>query len=69
MAIPSVDFTAREKLRPFFQKLEDQGIELAIARVHLPLREVKLSFGMDPIFSEDNIFGRVSDAVQAFNER
>ena len=67
-AIPSVDFTALEKLRPFFQKLEDKGIELAIARVHLPLREMKLNVGFEPIFSEDKIFVRVSDAVRAFNE-
>jgi len=67
-AIPSVDFTAMEKLRPFFQKLSDQGIELALARAHLPLREVRLNTGMEPIFSEDEIFVRVSDAVRAFNE-
>ena len=67
-AIPSVDFTAMEKLRPFFQKLKDQGIELAIARIHLPLREVRLNVGMDPIFSEDKIFIRVSDAVRACSE-
>jgi SulP family sulfate permease len=67
-AIPSVDFTAAEKLRPFFQKLKDRGIELALARVHLPLREVKLNIGMEPIFSQDEIFVRVSDAVRAFEE-
>ena len=67
-AIPSIDFTAMEKLRPFFQKLRDQDIELALARVHLPLREVRLNTGMEPIFSEDKIFVRVSDAVRAFNE-
>ena len=67
-AIPSVDFTAMEKLRPFFQKFRDQGIELALARAHLPLREVRLNTGMEPIFSEDKIFVRVSDAVRAFNE-
>ena len=66
-AIPSIDFTAMEKLRPFFQKLRDQGIELALARVHLPLREVRLNTGMEPIFSENKIFVRVSDAVRAFN--
>jgi len=65
-AITSVDFTAMEKLRPFFQKLRDQGIELAIARAHLPLREVNLDVGMEPIFSDDEIFGRVSDAVRVF---
>lgn len=68
-AITSVDFTAMEKLRPFFQKLRDQGIELSIARTHLPLREVNLNVGMEPIFSEDDIFGRVSDAVRAFTEQ
>jgi SulP family sulfate permease len=67
-AIPSVDFTAAEKLRPFFQKLRDRGIELALARAHLPLRQVKLNIGMEPIFSEDRIYVRVSDAVRAFNE-
>jgi SulP family sulfate permease len=67
-AIPSVDYTAMEKLRPFFQKLKDRGIELALARAHLPLREVKLNIGMEPIFSEDRTFTRVSDAVRAFNE-
>jgi len=67
-AIPTVDFTAMEKLRPFFQKLKDQGIELALARVHLPLREVKLNMDMEPIFSEDEIFNRVSDVVRAFNK-
>jgi SulP family sulfate permease len=67
-AIPSVDFTAAEKLRPFFQKLRDKGIELALARAHLPLREMQLNIGMEPIFSEDMKFTRVSDAVRAFNE-
>ena len=67
-AIPSVDFTAAEKLRPFFQKLKDRGIELALARAHLPLREVKLNIGMEPVFSQGEIFVRVSDAVRAFEE-
>ena len=65
-AIPSVDFTAREKLRPFFQKLRDQGLELAIARAHLPLREVNVDMGMEPVFSDAEIFGRVSDAVRDY---
>ena len=68
-AITSVDFTAMEKLRPYFQKLRDQGIELAIARAHLPLREVKLNIGMEPIFSDNEIYNRVSDVVRAFTEQ
>jgi len=67
-AIPSVDFTAAEKLRPFFQKLKDRGIELALAQAHLPLREVTLNIGMEPVFSQGEIFVRVSDAVRAFEE-
>jgi SulP family sulfate permease len=65
-AIPSVDYTAREKLRPFFRKLKKQGIELAIARAHLPLRELDLESGIEPIFAEEETFVRVSDAVRDF---
>lgn len=67
-AIPSVDFTAREKLRPFFQKLKEDGIELAIARAHLPLRELTLDSGIEFIFTEEEKFIRVSDAVRDFIE-
>jgi SulP family sulfate permease len=67
-AIPSVDYTAREKLRPFFKKLKEQGLELAIASAHLPLRELTLKSGIEPDFSEDEIFVRVSDAVKDFLE-
>lgn len=68
-AIPSVDFTALEKLHPFFDRLREQGIDLAIARAHLPLREISISEGMGSVFPDDRIFTRVSDAVQAFKER
>ena len=68
-AISSADLTAREKLRAFFQKLKDQGIELAIARAHLPLREVNMNLDMERVFSEDEIFTRVSDAVKSYDER
>ena len=65
-AIPSVDYSAQEKLRPFFRKLKQQGIELAIARAHLPLRELNLESGMEPIFAQHERFVRVSDAVKDF---
>ncbi|MCP4287695.1 MAG: STAS domain-containing protein, partial [Gammaproteobacteria bacterium] len=67
-AIPSVDFTAREKLLPFFQKLKEDGVELAIARAHLPLRELTLNSGIEPVFAEEEVFVRVSDAVRDFVE-
>jgi SulP family sulfate permease len=67
-AIPSVDYSAQIKLRPFFQKLRDQGLELALARAHLPLRELTLDSGMESTFSKDEVFIRVSDAVKDFLE-
>ena len=65
-AIPSVDFTAREKLKPFFRELKEKGIELAIARAHLPLRELTLESGIEPVFADSEIFVRVSDAVSDY---
>jgi MFS superfamily sulfate permease-like transporter len=65
---PSVDFTAQEKWRLFFQTLKDEGIELAIARAHLPLRDMHLNVGIEPIFSAEKMFVRVSGAVRAFIE-
>ncbi|TNF95936.1 MAG: STAS domain-containing protein [Gammaproteobacteria bacterium] len=65
-AIPSVDYTAMEKLRPFFQKLKDQGINLVLASAHLPLRELVLNVGIEPVFTEEEKFVQVRDAVQAF---
>lgn len=67
-AIPSVDYSAREKLNPFFKKLKGQGIELAIARAHLPLRELTLESGMESGFTDAEIFVRVSDAVKDYLE-
>ena len=68
-AIPSVDYSAKIKLYPFFQKLRDQGLELALARAHLPLRELTLGSGMESTFSEDEVFIRVSDAVKDFLDK
>ena len=65
-AIPSVDYTAREKLRPFFRKLKAQGLELAIARAHLPLRELDVKSGIERTFTDEETFVRVSDAVRDF---
>ncbi len=68
-AIPSIDYTAAEKLLPFLQKLSDQGIELALARAHLPLRELELGNEMDVLFTDERVFATVADAVAAFKAR
>ena len=68
-AIPSIDYTAAEKLQPFLQKLSDQGIELAVASAYLPLREIELGNEMDALFPEERVFATVADAVAAFEAR
>ena len=68
-AMPSIDLTAVEKLRPFLQKLIDQGIEVAVARAPLPLRELKLASELDDLLPEEKSFPQVSDAVAAYLAR
>jgi len=41
--MPSIDYTAVEKLRPFLEKLISQGIEVVVARAFLPQRDLKLA--------------------------
>ena len=68
-AIASIDYTSAEKLQPFLQKLSDQGIELAVARAHLPLREIELGKEIDELFADERIFATMADAVAAFTAR
>ena len=68
-AMPSIDLTAVEKLRPFFQNLRDQGIELAIARVRHPLEQIRVGSELEPLFPEELAFDDVSAAVEAFESR
>ena len=65
----SIDYTAVEKLRPFFEKLISQGIDVAVARAPLPLRELKLASELEDLFPEERTFPKVSDAVAAFKAR
>lgn len=67
-AIPSIDFTAAEKLRSFVRKLQEQGIEFAVAGAHLPLREIRVTSEVEKLVPSDRIFPGVSEAVSAFKE-
>ena len=42
-AIPMIDFTAEEKLRPFFERLTAQGIDIVVAGARRPLQESTLA--------------------------
>jgi len=68
-AMPTMDYTALEKLRPFLENLDAQGVELAVARAHLPLRELNLGSDLNHLFPEERTFSQISDAVAAFKAR
>lgn len=64
-----IDYTAGEKLLPFFQRLSARGIEIVMARAHLPLRELRMSKELRAMIPQEKICVRVSDAVAAFEAR
>ena len=47
-------------------RLNAQGIELAVARAQLPLRELKMASNLDGLFPEERSYPEVSDAAAAF---
>ena len=65
-AMPSIDYTAVEKVRPFLQKLMAQGIQVVVAGEPLALRQLKLGSELDDLLPEERSFREVSDAVAAF---
>jgi SulP family sulfate permease len=66
-AIPSIDITATEQLGEFVTKLRARGIEFAIAKAHLPLRETVAAIG--GVLNDCWRFGHISDAITAFKSQ
>jgi MFS superfamily sulfate permease-like transporter len=66
-AIPSVDITAAEQLREFVARLRSRGIEVVIAKAHLPLREAVSAIG-GSVFDDHHHFSQLADAVAAFEK-
>lgn len=66
-AIPSIDITAAEQLQPFVERLRERGVEIVLAKAHLPLRAA-----LDTFRQQENAphpakhFSQLSDAVAAF---
>jgi anti-anti-sigma regulatory factor len=65
-AIPSIDITAAEQLGQFFTRLRDRGIEVAVVKAHLPLRETVSAMGV--VLDSCWRFSQLADAVAAFRE-
>ncbi|MEM8886145.1 MAG: SulP family inorganic anion transporter [Planctomycetota bacterium] len=68
-AVPSIDFTAVEKMRPFYERLRERGFALAFSDVHFPLRESRLARELEDVTRDAQIFDDVSDAVRALDGR
>jgi SulP family sulfate permease len=66
-AIPSVDITAAEQLREFVTRLRSRGIEVVVAKAHLPLREAVLAVS-GTVLDERRHFSQLADAVEAFQK-
>ena len=68
-AIPLVDFTAVEKLRPFMERLKQQNIDIAVSGARKPLRDSTLAFMLLELIPEENFFPRTSEALAVFRQR
>src|SRR5262249_30069773 len=53
-AITVIDLTAAEQLQTFIQRLRERGIELVIAKAHLPFREAATFLGLQDTLSAGN---------------
>ena len=65
-AIPDIDVTAAEQVRLYFERLRDRGIQVVVAKAHLPLREAAERLGLKDVLSNDTYSSKVSDAVAEF---
>jgi SulP family sulfate permease len=68
-AIPEIDVTAIEQLQAFVRRLRGRSIKLVVAKAQLPLREAVKGLGRQAVFSEENYFPKLSEAVAAFEKR
>jgi SulP family sulfate permease len=67
-AIPSVDITAAEQLREFVKRLHARGIDVVVAKAHLPLRTTLSAVGGGMV-DRDKHYSQLADAVAAFRNK
>jgi SulP family sulfate permease len=68
-AIPSIDITAAEEVRDYFARLRARGIEIVVAKAHLPLRQAIAALGEGTELDERRHFSQLADAVAAFKSK
>ncbi|MFC7339168.1 SulP family inorganic anion transporter [Haloferula chungangensis] len=67
-AIPSVDITAAEQLHDFLERLRARGIEVVVAKAHLPLRET-MSAVSGKVAPESKHYEQLAAAVAAYRQQ
>src|SRR5262245_19675090 len=68
-AISDIDVTAAEQRRSFVKRLRERGIDVVLAKAHLPFREAALQLGLRGALSEGNYFPKLSEAVTAYERQ
>jgi len=67
-AIPSIDITAAEQLHEYFARLRTRGIQVVVAKMHLPLRQTLSSVTAGAKLEQPH-FSQLADAVAAFKSQ
>ena len=67
-AISSIDITAAEQLREYVARLRARGIEVVVAKAHLPLRQAVSAVGSGMV-DKHRHFSQLADAVTAFRDQ
>ena len=68
-AISEIDITAAEEMRLLFERLRERGIDIAIAKAHLPLRQAMEKLGLGQSYAQGKHYSQLADAVAAFEAR
>jgi len=68
-AIDTVDYTAAEELKPFFEKLQTDGLRVGFAHVTPYMKEQLEYLGIMDVIGEDNIHPTLDGALQVKHSR
>jgi MFS superfamily sulfate permease-like transporter len=61
-----IDTTGTDHLIDLYESLEKDGIDLALAEVKDPVRDVMRRAGAEDAISAENFYGSVDEGVRAF---
>jgi anti-anti-sigma factor len=68
-SVDFIDVSACDELLIFIKELQSQGITVAFARVHDPVRENMKLGGIEAVVGSDNFHERITDGVDAWRRR